>query len=114
MSEKTRFDQVRDDMEERKRQAMARSSDLKTEVETAINELKKRDLADEVKTQLVTRFSEVSHIAGVGESQVKDLIDGFTQLDARFEAQKAIENLKSILQSKQAETREFENQSKSK
>ena len=114
MSEGNRFDNVRNEMEERKKKAMERSASLKTEVDDAINELKKSQMDDQIGHQLVKRFSEVSNIPGVGQSDVEALIQGFTQLDAKFNAAKAIENLQAILNGKNDEKREFDTQSKHK
>ena len=47
MAENNRFDQVRIDMEERKKKAMERSAERKTEVDKAINDLQKSQLSDQ-------------------------------------------------------------------
>ena len=114
MSEGNRFDNVRNEMEERKKKAMERSAGLKTEVDAAINELKESQIDDQVGHQLVKRFSEVSNIPGVGQADVESLIQGFSQLDAKFNASKTIDNLQAILSGKNDEKKEFDTQSKHK
>ena len=126
MAKSERFNQMADDMAQRRERAMQRSADLQSEVNLTINKLKGVKLSDQDAQKLMERFGNIETLAAVSEDIIQDLIDGIQTFRAgrisKGETEEsvlvastgtAIDNLNRIVGIKYDETKEFNKQNKS-